>query len=102
MMSYLLLVILGMSLVTLVPRWLPVWIVDRVVLPGWMREWLGYIPYAALGALIFPGILSVEPGRAWIGLVAGIVAAVIAFFRAPIFFVVFGAILTVIVSKAFF
>ncbi|OYD07244.1 AzlD domain-containing protein [Paludifilum halophilum] len=93
-------IILGMSLVTLVPRWLPVWIVDRFRPPEWVHDWLNNIPYAALGALIFPGILSVVKEEPSIGLIGGIAAAGMAFFRFHILFVIFGAILTVIVAKA--
>lgn len=101
MTGHLLLIIIGMSAVTLIPRWLPVWIMDRITWPDWAREWLDNIPYAALGALIFPGILSVSKGEPWIGLTGGIVAAILAFFRLHIMYVVFGAILAVIVAKAF-
>jgi len=100
MTDRLLLIILGMSVVTLIPRWLPVWIMDRITWPDWAREWLDSIPYAALGALIFPGIMSVTEGEPWIGLTGGIVAAVLAYLRLHIMYVVFGAILTVMVVKA--
>jgi branched-subunit amino acid transport protein len=100
MTDHLLLIILGMSVVTLIPRWLPVWIMDRITWPDWAREWLDSIPYAALGALIFPGIMSVAKGEPWIGLAGGIVAAILAYWRLHIMYVVFGSILAVMVAKA--
>ncbi len=33
------------------------------MLPRWIRRWLSFFPYAALGSLIFPGILTVVDGR---------------------------------------
>ena len=51
----LLLIILGMAVVTYLPRMLPVLIIDRFTPPAWLNRWLKSIPYAALGALIFPG-----------------------------------------------
>jgi branched-subunit amino acid transport protein len=71
-------VIGGMCLVTFVPRVIPLLLGRDLTLPGWIRRWLSYFPYAALGALIYPGILSVIPGRPWIGLAAGVGAALLA------------------------
>jgi branched-subunit amino acid transport protein len=68
----------GMCLVTFVPRAIPMVLGRSVVLPAWIRRWLSFFPYAALGSLIFPGILTVVDGRPWIGLVAGGCAALLA------------------------
>ncbi|WP_318036202.1 AzlD domain-containing protein [Halobacillus amylolyticus] len=54
-------VIIGMAVVTAVPRFLPAFIIDQAKFPKWVDRWLNAIPYAALGALIFPGIISVKP-----------------------------------------
>lgn len=102
MTSNLILIILGMSVVTLIPRWLPVFFVGRFKLPNWVNQWLNNIPYAALGALIFPGILSVDKGIPGIGLVGGIIAASFAFFRFNTFFVIFGSIFAVMIAKTLF
>jgi branched-subunit amino acid transport protein len=67
--------IAGMCVVTFVPRIIPLLLGRDLELPVWIRRWLSYFPYAALGSLIFPGILSVVNGKPWIGLAAGIVAA---------------------------
>ncbi|EGK07814.1 AzlD domain-containing protein [Kroppenstedtia eburnea] len=92
-------IILGMSLVTMLPRWLSVWVLGRWKLPPRVRLWLNSIPYAALGALIFPGILSVEPGAPAVGLVGGLVAGGLAYFRLPILVVITGAVLAVMGMK---
>ncbi len=65
------LTIAGMCLVTYVPRILPLVMGDGLVLPALVRRWLSYFPYAAIGALIFPGILTSVPRSPWIGLAAG-------------------------------
>jgi branched-subunit amino acid transport protein len=70
--------IAGMCLVTFVPRVIPLLLGREMALPAWIRRWLSFFPYAALGALIFPGILSIVPGRPWIGVAAGGVAALLA------------------------
>lgn len=90
-----LLIIVGMSLATMIPRVLPVFIVDKIKFPSWINDWLNAIPYAALGALIFPGILTVKPDEPHIGLIGGIVAIVLSFFGLNIILVVIGAIVTV-------
>ncbi|WP_026569092.1 AzlD domain-containing protein [Sediminibacillus sp. JSM 1682029] len=90
-----LLIILGMSLVTMIPRILPAYIVDKIHFPEWMNRWLNAIPYAALGALIFPGILTVKPDQPHIGLAGGAVAVILAFLGLNIILVVIGAIVTV-------
>ena len=72
------LMIVGMCCVTFVPRVIPLVLGRNLALPRWVRNWLSFFPYAALGSLIFPGILTVVEGRPWIGLAAGGCAAVLA------------------------
>src|SRR5690625_7508186 len=68
------LIIIGMSLVTMIPRVIPAFVVGQLEFKSWLNRWLNAIPYAALGALIFPGIMSVQEGQPHIGLVGGLVA----------------------------
>jgi len=72
------LAIMGMCLVTYLPRAIPLLLGRDLALPGWLRRWLSFFPYAALGALIFPGILSVIDDKPWIGPAAGACAALVA------------------------
>src|SRR5690625_6832477 len=85
-------IIIGMSLVTMIPRIIPAFIVERIVFKEWINKWLQAIPYAALGAMIFPGILYVKENDPVIGVVGGIVAIVLAFLGLKVMFVVFGVI----------
>ncbi|ARI78139.1 AzlD domain-containing protein [Halobacillus mangrovi] len=87
--------IIGMAIVTAVPRFLPAFIVDFIHFPPWVDRWLNAIPYAALGALIFPGVMSVKPDAPQIGVIAGLVAVLLAWLNIHIIFVVIGAILSV-------
>src|SRR5690625_1124643 len=88
-------IIIGMAIVTALPRIIPAFIVDKFVFRDWLNRWLQAIPYAALGALIFPGILSVKAGEPHVGLIGGLVAVILAYLGLNIMFVVIGAIATV-------
>lgn len=60
--DYLLLVI-GMGLVTYIPRWFPLFFLSRRELPSWLKEWLDLIPVAILSALVLPEILTAGDPR---------------------------------------
>jgi branched-subunit amino acid transport protein len=49
--------ILGMMLVTYIPRLLPVWILSSKSLPQPVVVWLRYVPVAVLAAMLFPAIV---------------------------------------------
>ncbi|MCM3739593.1 AzlD domain-containing protein [Oceanobacillus luteolus] len=89
------LTIIGMSLATMIPRIIPGFLVDKLQFRPWVNRWLNAIPYAALGALIFPGILSVIPEQPFIGIIGGLVAIVLAYFGLNVVLVVLGSILAV-------
>ncbi|PAV29327.1 branched-chain amino acid transporter [Virgibacillus profundi] len=88
-------IIIGMSLVTMIPRIIPAFIVDKLQFRDWVNRWLNAIPYAALGALIFPGVLMVKPDEPHIGLLGGVVAIILAYIGLNVILVVVGAIATV-------
>jgi len=52
------LLILGMGMVTYIPRLIPIIFLSQRELPQWLVDWLDYIPAAILSALIFPAILT--------------------------------------------
>ncbi|HZK28275.1 MAG TPA: AzlD domain-containing protein [Thermoclostridium sp.] len=54
------LIILGMSIVTYIPRALPIIVLSKFKLPDWFLRWLKYIPIAILSALLFPQIMMFE------------------------------------------
>lgn len=85
-------IIIGMALATIIPRIIPVFIVNKLMFKEWVNNWLRAIPYAALGALIFPGILSVIDGKPHIGILGGIVAVILAYVGLNVVIVVVGAI----------
>ena len=51
-------VIIGMGLVTFLPRWLPLVYLTNRNLPTWLVEWLDLIPAAILSALLLPELVT--------------------------------------------
>ncbi|MBW2637555.1 MAG: AzlD domain-containing protein [Deltaproteobacteria bacterium] len=56
-------IVIGMGLVTYIPRWLPLLFLSRRGLPEWFTEWLDFIPAAILSALIFPLLVTTGEPR---------------------------------------
>jgi branched-subunit amino acid transport protein len=52
--------ILGMALVTYLPRALPLFLFARIDLPPTLLRWLAYVPAAVLAALLAPAIFRPE------------------------------------------
>jgi branched-subunit amino acid transport protein len=96
-----LVVIIGMAIVTFLPRLLPALILDRIKFPSWFEKWLKSIPYAVLGALIFPDVLLVEKDQPLLGLAGGIAAFLLALLDIHITLVMAGAIIVVILLQFF-
>ena len=78
-----LLLFLGMTVVTYIPRMLPVLLLGRVRLGPKTEKFLKLIPYTAMSALVFPGVFSMDATRPWIGLVGVAVPAGLAWRRCP-------------------
>jgi branched-subunit amino acid transport protein len=53
----LIITILGMAVVTYLPRLLPVWLLATRTLPQPVITWLKYIPAAVLSAMLVPSLL---------------------------------------------
>ena len=96
------LLIIGMAVVTYLPRLLPVLFLDRFRFPTWFEKWIKSIPYAALGALIFPGVLFVKEDQPLLGLAGGVVAAILAFLDLHVTLVMAGSILVVYFLQSIF
>lgn len=100
-MNKLLFIVLGMALVTYLPRMTPMVLLKDIKLPGFIKTFLEFIPYAALGALIIPGIFS-STGDIKSALAGTLVSTVLAFFRLNTMFVVLGGILGVFLTQTLF
>lgn len=86
-----LILIFGMSLVTLLPRVLPFFILSNKPLPTFWQNVLGNIPYAILGALIFPGALKIHE-QTWYGIVGILVAIITSWYVKSVIWVVVSSV----------
>ena len=85
--------ILGMALVTYFGRVLPVLFLNQKANRRRVEKFLRLIPYSAMTALVFPGVLSVDTNFMAIGVVGALTAIALSWFNMSITFVVIGAIL---------
>ncbi len=100
-MNNIIILVIGMGLVTYLPRMIPMAILQEIRLPAFIKRFLEFVPYAVLGALIFPGIIysTKTIGSAIFGT---ILALIVAFFEVNIIFVVFSGIFGVYLWSLFF
>jgi len=70
-----------MGVVTFLPRLIPLLLLRDKVPPPLLRRLLIIIPYAALGALIFPGVLHSVPTLPWAAVAGMGVALLVSWFK---------------------
>lgn len=83
--------VLGMALVTYIPRAIPLTFLEGRELPESVQNVLRNIPYAVLGALIFPAVLFIQEDI-WFGIIGAAAAFAIALAGANVILVVLGTI----------
>ena len=52
----------GMAAVTFLPRFLPMALMSRIVIPDRAKDFLEYVPVAVLSALVVPAVFAVDGG----------------------------------------
>jgi branched-subunit amino acid transport protein len=88
--------VLGMAAVTYLPRVLPFFFLQKIQLSPFWKRFLRFIPFSALGALIFPDILSsVGEGKTLEAGIATLVCVGLAWLRVNVVIVVLAGIGTV-------
>ena len=86
------LMILLMAAVTYIPRAIPAALFHKIRFGRRMEKFLKLIPYTAMSALIFPGIITVDAANPWIGIAGGAAAALLAIKKCPVMICVLAAI----------
>ena len=61
--EHVLFIILGMSAVTFLPRWLPLFFLSGRKLPQWFEKWLEMIPVSLLSAILLPSLILTKQPR---------------------------------------
>ena len=87
-----LILIIGMTLVTYIPRAIPAVLIDKMKFGAKMEKFLKLIPYTAMSALIFPGVFTVDTANPAIGIAGGAVAGALAWKKCPVMICVLAAI----------
>lgn len=87
-----LLLILGMAAATYVPRMLPLVLLRADRIPPKVRAVLQNVPYAALGALIVPGVFTFHAQGPLFGAIGGLTAVAAAYMGANLITVVVAAV----------
>ena len=88
-------IIVGMMIVTYIPRLLPFYMVTRKKLPKKVKLFLEFVPYTALGALIVPGALTSVPEAPVASVLGLLFAGVFSYFKNNLIVSVVGSILIV-------
>lgn len=94
--SSVLFMIIGMGIVTYVPRMVPLVFLSQIKLPDFLQNVLKNVPYATLGALIVPGIFLMNEDI-WFGVIGAVTAVVVAYLGANVILVVMSAIAVLVV-----
>ena len=82
-----------MLAVTYIPRMLPSFLCDKIKFGKRLRKYLELIPYAAMTALIFPGVISVDADTWVVGVVGALVAVLLSLIKKmPVALVVIAAV----------
>ncbi|RIW35327.1 AzlD domain-containing protein [Bacillus salacetis] len=102
MSETILIMIIGMAVVTYIPRLVPLIMFQGKELPSFLQGVLKNVPFAVLGALIFPKILLIQGGDIWFGAVGAAAAFLLAYLGANVIVVVLGAIAVLSVYSLFF
>lgn len=80
-------IIIGMAIVTYIPRMIPLVVMNPEQIHPKLQGILKNVPYAILGALIFPAVFTVSD-QIWFGTVGAIAAFLAAYLGASLIFVV--------------
>ena len=100
-MNSLIFIVVMMAVVTYIPRMLPMVFLKDTKLRRYVQTFLGYIPYAALAALIFPGVID-STGEKLSSIIGISVATILSYLRVNLIIVLGLSILSVVGFKLLF
>ncbi|KQU17948.1 MULTISPECIES: AzlD domain-containing protein [Peribacillus] len=104
--GYILLVILGTSIVTFIPRVVPLMLLSKMEIPEWGINWLKHVPVAVMAALLAQELLLSEQvfsiKENALNLAASIPTFIVAIFTRSLLVTVLIGVLSLMVMRFFF
>jgi len=97
-MNKILIAVLLMAIVTYLPRVTPLAIFKNKIQSRFLTAFLSYVPFAVLGAMIFPDILY-STGHLTSAIVGLVIAIILAYFERSLLLVAVCAIIAVYVCE---
>ncbi|HEY5585196.1 MAG TPA: AzlD domain-containing protein [Ruminiclostridium sp.] len=97
-MNKILIAVFLMAIVTYIPRVAPLAIFKNKIQSRFLTAFLGYVPFAVLGAMIFPDILS-STGHQTSAIVGLVIAVILSYFERSLLLVAVCAIIAVYVCE---
>lgn len=101
MNNEILLILIGMAIVTYVPRMLPLVVFQNMNLPPFWQNVLKNVPYATLGALIIPAVFFIQEDILF-GIIGAVTALIVAYIGANAIIVVMSSIAVLCIYSVFF
>lgn len=96
------LLIIAMTVATYLPRAIPAVLIDRLRLNNKAERFLSFIPYTAMTALVFPGVVTIDSNHIGIGIAGALAAILLGWKRLPIIVVILGSVITVMFAYLIF
>ncbi len=100
-MNRYIILIIGMSIVTIIPRILPL-ILHNIKIHPFIEEWIKGVPFAALAALTIPGIIYLDADNVYPGIVGLTIALITSLIKAPMYIVIFTSLISVYIYYLIF
>jgi len=88
-------IIIGMMIVTYIPRIIPFFTFSGKHLPKKVEKFLEFVPYTALGALIIPGAITSIPGEPVASVIGLGFAAIYSYFKGGMIVSIIGSMAVV-------
>jgi len=92
------LIVIGMAFVTYIPRLMPFVFINDLKENSFPKRFMKLIPYTALSALIFPGIITAT-NSTFSALIGGAVAIILSYLEMNVVVVIISSIISIIVFQ---
>jgi len=98
LLNNLIYIVIGMAIVTYIPRLIPFVFINDLKENSFTKRFMKLIPYTALSALIFPGIITATNSTIS-AMIGGIVAIILSYLELNVVIVIVSSILSIIIFQ---